>query len=254
MEADRLTDETLSRIGRATRLARKRRRLTQAELGGRLGISQSEVSRLELGRGDGAPIRIWLAIAVELGLRPTFDLGRDVREEPVDAGHLAIQELLLRLARATGATGIFELPIRPSDPSHSIDVFVRDDARRRLIVEEAWNTLGDIGAGARSFARKLAAAHEVAAAIGGERPYDVRGVWVIRATRRNRTIVARYPEVFAGHFRGSSRAWAAALQTGATPPAEPGLVWCDIAATRIFAWRRADQSMTTLLRSSVDSG
>jgi transcriptional regulator with XRE-family HTH domain len=241
-------------MGRAARLARKRRRLTQADLGGRLGISQSEMSRLELGLGDGAPIRIWLAIAVELGLRPTFELGRDVREEPADAGYLAIQELLLRLARATGSSGTFELPIRPSDPSHSIDVFVRDDVHRRLIVEEAWNTLGDIGAGARSFARKLAAAQELAVGIGGERPYEVRGVWVIRATRRNRTIVARYPEVFAGHFQGSSRAWAAALQTGSAPPAEPGLVWCDVAATRIFPWRRADQSMTIPLRSSAGSG
>jgi hypothetical protein len=119
-----------------------------------------------------------------------------------------------------------------------VDVFVRDDNRRRLIVEEAWNSLGDIGAGARSFDRKLAAAAELAVVLGGERPYAVHGVWVIRATARNRALVARYPEVFARRFPGSSRAWMHAITTGAPAPAEPGLVWCDVAATRLLESRR----------------
>jgi hypothetical protein len=119
-----------------------------------------------------------------------------------------------------------------------VDVFVRDDRRRCLVVEEAWNTIGDIGAGARSFKRKLTLAADLAIAVGGERPYSVHGVWVVRATRRNRALVARYPEVFARHFPGSSRAWVAALTGDGRPPTDPGLVWCDVAATRLFAWRR----------------
>ena len=45
------------------------------------------------------------------------------------------------------------------------------------------------------------------------------------------------PEVFASRFPGSSRV--EALTRGDPPPAEPGLVWCDVSATRLFAWRRA---------------
>lgn len=52
-------------------------------------------------------------------------------------------------------------------------------------------------------------------------------VWVVRATARNRLLVARYPEVFATRFPGSSRAWVAALTAGGPIPTEPGLVWCD---------------------------
>jgi transcriptional regulator with XRE-family HTH domain len=227
--------------------------MTQAQLGREVGLSQSEVSRIELGFGSGAPIRVWLALAAVLGLHARFELGRDPQEDAVDAGHLAIQELLLRFAAVTACSGTFELPIHASDPARSVDVFVRDDNRRRLIVEEAWNSMGDIGAGARSFDRKLAAAEELAIALGGERPYAVRGLWIVRATARNRALVARYPEVFARRFPGSSRAWMRAITTGTPAPIEPGLIWCDVAATRLLEWRRP-YSTTTPVRSSGAGG
>jgi hypothetical protein len=67
----------------------------------------------------------------------------------------------------------------------------------------------------------------------------VAAVWVVRDTRRNREILARYPEVFAAAFEGSSRQWIKALTTpNAEPPSEMGLVWCDRATTRLFAWRK----------------
>src|SRR4029079_3385105 len=100
-------------------------------------------------------------------------------------------------------------------------VFVRDDARRMLIVEEAWNSIRDIGGGARSFQRKIALAEDVGVAIGGEAPYVPRGVWAVRATRGNRALVARFPEVLARFFPGSSRHWVDAILSGSEPPAEP---------------------------------
>lgn len=165
-------------------------------------------------------------------------LSRPIEPETADAGHLAIQELVLRLGRAAGYGRGFEVPTRPPDPARSTDVGLRDDRRRILVLVECWNTLGDLGAAARATSRKLAEAEALAVAQGGERPYTVRGVWVVRATARNRALVARYPEVFAVRFPGSSARWVAALTTGAEPPPEPGLVWADVSATRLFAWRR----------------
>jgi hypothetical protein len=50
--------------------------------------------------------------------------------------------------------------------------------------------------------------------------------------------VDRYPHVFGAAFPGSSLRWVRALVAGDPPPADPGLVWCDVSATRLFAWRR----------------
>jgi hypothetical protein len=193
----------------------------------------------ERGHGGNLSMDTWQRIALGLDRPLIVGLARDPDEEPADAGHLRIQELVLRLGRATGRTRTFELATRPADPNASADVGLGDVPYRALILVECWNTIGDIGAGARSTARKVAEAEGLAGVRGGDDgPYRVASVWVVRATRRNRALVARYPEVFAARFPGSSIGWVRALTEGAEPPREAGLVWCDVACTRLFAWRR----------------
>lgn len=238
LEADRVADSILVAMGRAIASARRRLRLTQAQLAARVGTSRSTISRIEIGQGHGVPVELWIRIAVVLGLPPRFDLGRDPLAAPADAGHLGIQELVLTLGRRAGYGGTFELPLPVSDPSRFVDVFLRSDTSRRLIVVEGHNLIGNVGAELRSFDRKLVMARDVAVVIGEDGgPYAVHSVWVVRATRRNRELVARYPTLFASRFPGSSRAWARVLETGSAPPLEPGLVWCDRDATRIHEWR-----------------
>lgn len=140
--------------------------------------------------------------------------------------------------RPAGYRGLAELPTKPNEPWRSIDVVLLDDARRRLAVVECWNSIGDIGAATRSSNRKLAEAEALAAARWGERSHVVGPVWVVRATARNRALVARYPEVFAARFPGSSAAWVRALIAGGEPPRLPGLVWASVGGTRLFAWPR----------------
>ena len=236
-EANRRNREQLARLGGEIRAARLRRRLTQADLGALAGLARSTISAIERGLGGGHTLDTWQRLGVALGRPLRVDLPRDPLGEPADAGHLAIQELLLRLARTWGCRGAFELPTRSADPSRSADVCLRDDRRRRLLIVECWNTIGDIGAGARSTNRKLAEAASLAVSLGDE-PYTVAGCWVVRATRVNRALVARYPEVFAARLPGSSSRWVRALTTGSEPPLEPGLVWASVDGTRLFAWRR----------------
>ncbi|MFI5042756.1 MAG: hypothetical protein ACHQNA_13080, partial [Acidimicrobiales bacterium] len=215
-------------------------------------LSQSAVSRIELGGGGVMSLDAWQRVGLALDRPLRIELSRDAREEPADAGHLAIQELVMRLGRGAGFQRTFELATRPANPTYSTDVGLRDDRARRLILVECWNTIGDVGAAVRSTNRKRAEAEGLAIVIGGARPaqsglqgpdepggpYAVGTVWVVRATRRNRDLVARYPELFASRFTGSSRAWARALVTGSTPPSHLGLVWCDVGCTRLYAWRR----------------
>ncbi len=235
--ADRWNREQLSRLGREVRAARKRRRLTQEALGDRVGVGRMTVSRLERGLGGGLSLDAWQRIAIALGTRLHVSIPRDADEQPADAGHLAMQELVLRLARARGASAFVELPTKPAEPWRSIDVAIADDTRHLLTIVECWNTIGDIGAAARGSNRKLAEGEAIAAArwAGSGR---AALVWIIRASARNRALVARYPEVFAARFPGSSTAWARALAGGAEPPREPGLVWASVDGTRIFPWRR----------------
>lgn len=226
-------------LGAQVRQRRKRRGWTQRELGARIGLHHSRISQIELGGGGSLTVRDWIALADALDAELFFKLSRDREDEPADAGHLHMQELLLRLGREAGAARLFELPTRPADPNRSVDVGLRDDRRRTLILLEAWNTIGDIGAAARSSSRKLAEAEALATALGGDGgPYRVAGCWVVRASRTNRALLARYPEVFGARFPASSAGWARAISSGAEPPADPGLVWCDPSRGTVFASRR----------------
>lgn len=106
------------------------------------------------------------------------------------------------------------------------------------MIAECWNTFGDLGAAARSSNAKVRdeEQHAVAIAGDGER-FTVHLVWVVRDTSANRELVARYPSAFATRLPGSSAAWLKALTTRSQPPTQPGLVWCDVNSTRLFARR-----------------
>jgi transcriptional regulator with XRE-family HTH domain len=236
-EAARRNAEQLARAGGDLREGRTRRRLTQVDAGDLAGIGRGIVSRIELGKGGNVSMDAWQRLALVVGRPLVVSVQRDLGGETRDAGHLAMQELVLRLGRRAGYQGSVELATKPSEPWRSADVGLAAPAARRLIHVECWNTIGDVGAAIRSSNRKQAELADLAVARWGESG-SAHLVWVVRASARNRALVARYPEVFARAFPGSSHRWIDALSQGSPPPDAPGLVWCDIAATRLFAWRR----------------
>jgi len=237
VEAERRMREQWARLGAEFRRARSQRGLTQQQLADLAGVGRMVVSRAERGVG-GLTVDALQRVALAVGRPLVLDLQRDVLGQTADAGHLAIQELILGIGRRAGFVGRFELATRPAEPWRSSDVGLIDDGTRTLLVVECWNTIGDVGAAARSSSRKLAEASALAMARWGLGPMTVGLVWVVRATARNRAIVARYPEVFASRFPGSSAGWVGTLTRGTPPPAQEGLVWSDLAATRLIAWRR----------------
>lgn len=237
VDAARRNMEQRARIGAEIQAMRERREWTRIELGARAGIGRMVVGRVEQGTTN-LDIDVLQRIGIALGRPLLVTFGRDVLEGPADAGHLAIQELVLRLGRAAGYSGTFEMPTPRSDSWRSIDVGLTDRQRRRMLLVECWNTIGDVGAAARSSERKRADLDAMAAGRWGT-DVSINVLWVVRATARNQTLIHRYPEVFATRFPASSRAWVDCLTSGAEPPAESGLVWCDVGATRVFEWRRS---------------
>jgi len=237
IEAERRAREQRARIGAEIQTLRERRRLTRTELAKRAGLGRMVEGQIE--RGVANPdLEALQRIAVALG-RPLVVsfAGRDAEDLPAGAGHLAMQELVLRIGRGAGYTGFFELATRPAEPWRSADIGLAAPTAQRLVHVECWNTIGDIGAAVRSSNRKRAELADLAIARWGSEA-TTHLIWVVRATARNRALIARYPEVFARAFPGSSRRSLDALTRGTTPPNDPGLVWCDVSATRLFAWRR----------------
>lgn len=185
-------------------------------------------------RGVRAPLETWIALGIALGRPLAVAFSRPLgRVSVADAGHLRIQEHVLRLARATGRHGTFEVPTRPLDPSRSTDVGIRDLRRGARVLAECWNTFGDLGSAVRATQRKE---HEAAATWPEER---IASVWIVRASAGIREVLGRYPHIIDAAFPGSSRQWVRCLEGGEDPPRKRGLVWFDPATGRLAERRRA---------------
>lgn len=212
-----------SRLGEEIAASRKRRRLTQVALAQRIGISRSRLAQIEAGGGAGAPPEVWFALAEALGRYLKFEFARDPQADLVDAGHLAMQELILKVAKLAGWQGGFELPTRPADPARSIDVPLvppKTPTRDRRVLEHIrrprLNSL--LGGAARSSSQKMAAAGAAAIATGGDNgAYEVDLCWVIRDTKRNRELVARYAHIFGARLPVSPQGWVKALTERGAP-------------------------------------
>jgi transcriptional regulator with XRE-family HTH domain len=218
----RETQRIAATLGSQVRATRGRRRLTQTGLGRRVGVGQSRISEIERGHGARATLELWIALGVALDRPLAVTLSRDITIEPADAGHLAIQELVMRLALVNDRAATFELPTRPADPARSIDVGIRDNRRRTLIAIEIWNRLDDLGAAVRAHDRKLSETRALTVAIArSDRPYRVASCWILRDTAANRGLVARYPAILRSRFRGSSLAGRAPWQPAASRRPSP---------------------------------
>jgi len=241
LSGSRLAASVASAAGVEVRTSRTRRRLSQASLAKQVGISRPRLADIEAGRGASVPLEVWLALGQALGRYLRFELARDPLAELVDAGHLLIQELVIRLAKAAGWEVSFEARSGGADSGRSIDVRLVDRNRRRLVIVECWNTFGDLGAATRSSNRKIQEAEAKAVAIAGDGvPFAVGLCWVVRDTKANRELMKRYGHIFEARFPGSSAQWVAALTESSSPmPKGPGLVWCETRGTRIFPRRHA---------------
>jgi transcriptional regulator with XRE-family HTH domain len=240
VQAARESARIAATLGSDLQRTRERRRVTQKALGERVGLGQGRISDLERGEGATAPLDTWIALGIALDRPLAVSFSRDIEPDaPRDAGHLAAQELVLRLARKHGRRADFELPTRPADPARSVDIAQRDDRARALIVVEIWNRLDDLGAAARATSRKWAEAEGPAVLAAGDGPpYRVATCWLLVDTAANRRLVASYPEILETRFPGSSLGWVRCLVDGAPPPSEPGLAWIDPRSGRIVPLRR----------------
>jgi transcriptional regulator with XRE-family HTH domain len=237
IDGDREAGRIALVLGADLRRSRRRLRLTQEQLGARIGVKRARIGEIERGKGSSAPLALWVRLGKAVDRPFAASFSRDLREvpEPADTGHLAAQELVLRLTRSTGRVGEFELPTRSSGSAGVVDVAIRDDVQRVLILVEIWNRLIDLGAASRSTSRKL----EVEAAIlpAG---FRLASRWLLVDNAANRAVVRRFPEIVRTRFPGSSLGWVRALVERHEPPSGAGIAWIDPRSDAITELRLRD--------------
>jgi transcriptional regulator with XRE-family HTH domain len=220
--------------------------MTQQELAAKGGISQPRESEMERGRGAGASIRTWSCLAAAVGEQFVGFLEHAPgAARPRDMEHLRRQSALIELATAGGWSALPELAIDPGPGrSRSIDVALLRPLTGEAVVAEIWDWFDDVGAALRGLDAKVSAlgarlaversrsgSHAVRGgptAEGPERSWRVRGLFVVRDTRRNRRLVVELRPLFAARFDGSSVGWIQALRSPAAAlPVGHGFVWSD---------------------------
>lgn len=218
-----------ARLGTALRDARGHCGRTQAECAALARISQARWSDLERGRGADAPLETWAVAAAAVGQELAAFLDRAPGADlPRDIEHLRRQSALVERATAGGWAVAPEMPVTAGESGRVIDALLTRAAAREAAVFEVWDLLLDVGAAFRSFDEKLAA---VRARLPG---WAVSGAWVIRGTRRNRSLLSELAPLFRARFPGAGADWLGALDSvAAAMPTEAALLWTDAMGAKL---------------------
>ena len=217
--------------------------LTQAQVAERAGVSQNWVSMMERGLATAASLETWAAVAAAVGEQLSAFLEHAPgADRPHDYQHLLRQRLVLEVAEPGGWQALPEAAIDADrDRSRSVDVLLMRAARREAAVVECSDFVDDVGGQVRGLdgkvttvERHMTLGRDVSAGAG----WKVRGLWVVRGTRRNRALVSEFRSIFAAKFPASSSAWLEALANPERPiPDGLGFLWTDVAGTRLIASR-----------------
>jgi hypothetical protein len=114
------------------------------------------------------------------------------------------------------------MPVTRGGTGGVIDVLLTRSLRREAAVIEVWDLLLDVGAAFRSFDDKLEA-------VRARSPdWTVSGAWILRGTKRNRSLVAELAPLFKARFPATSGDWLGALDSPTVAmPRQPALLWTD---------------------------
>jgi transcriptional regulator with XRE-family HTH domain len=199
--ARRLTQRALDVVGEELRHARLQAGLTQAELGGAVGLSKSEVSRIELGRARYVPYERLVVIAGALGLDlplRTFPAGEPIR----DAAQLALLARL-RVLLPPSLPWRTEVPLNIPGDRRAWDAVI--EGRGWRVPVEAETRLRDVQALSRRIALKQR---------------DDQGgivILLVADTRHKRHVLRHGGPDLVATFPAQGRAALAALSDGRQP-------------------------------------
>jgi len=207
-------------FGRSIRALRIRKRLTQAALAARAGVSRGVVARIEQGHAASVTIARLEGIAAALGARVLVKLlwqGEGI-ERLIDGRHAAVVEEVVRILRAAGWTVATEVSFNEFGERGSIDIFAFHPETRSLLVVEVKTVIGDAQELQSTLDRKVRLAPKVAR-VRGWPATSVSKLLIIVDTRANRQRI----EALAATFRVAfpRRTWAVRRWLATPSAAEP---------------------------------
>jgi HTH-type transcriptional regulator/antitoxin HipB len=196
------------RIGRILRALRRRRRLTQAQLGARAGVSQQTISLIERGHGSklaGDTLRRVFA-ALDARWEPVVSWRGGALDRLLDEAHAELVGETVRRLQAAGWDVAVETTYSVYGERGSIDVLAGRRDRQALIVVEVKSDLTVIEATIRKMDEKE---RIVRRSLGRERfgfrPAIVGRILVLPATDTARRRVRRSSAVLDAAFPARSR-------------------------------------------------
>jgi transcriptional regulator with XRE-family HTH domain len=206
------------RLGLQIRALRRQRRWTQRELARRVGISDSQVSRIERGAASRISLASLERLLAELGARVQVRVlwrGEEL-DRILDRDHATIVERLLEPLGRHGWIAIPEVTFQTGRERGSIDILAWHAATRILLVIEVKSVVPDIQATVSGLDRKA----RLGPAIARERAWSPAAVARLLVLPDDRTSRRRV-DAFASTFASALPARTAAINRWLRRPVGP---------------------------------
>ena len=152
------------RLGLGYRALRQRRRLTQAQLGSKSGVSGSVVCRIERGRADRVAVHTLVRVAAALDARIDVRLlwqGEGL-DRLLDARHARLVDLVLEILASNAWEAATEVSFNIYGERGSIDILAYHPATGALLVIEIKSIVPDMQSMLTALDRKGRLASDVA--------------------------------------------------------------------------------------------
>jgi transcriptional regulator with XRE-family HTH domain len=193
------------RFGLGIRALRLRRRLTQANLAARSGVSRSVIGRIERGRADRVAVHTLVRVAAELGARVDVRLlwqGEGL-DRLLDARHADLVERVVAILTLDGWDVAAEISFNLRGERGSIDILAFRTPTGSLLVVEVKSVVPDLQAMLSGLNRKARLAPDIARERGW-RATSVSKLLVLPHDRTARRRVESHAATFQSSLPGRS--------------------------------------------------